>query len=565
MNIRDAIHKDVVRSGVLGQSDHQIALFNYLLKNSFCDAPKPLKGYIIALDVFNRQTNFDSSQDSIVRVEMFRLRANLALFNANNPTYKLLLKKSSYLIQYLDLEDKEPSSLLNLDSSSQETVYAPTLVDQSLSKASILTKLKTFFSHPGKSAGLASIITGIFFFALPSVYSTNSTIDRFHACSNTKPNLTISLTDNPSSFETHLKDILFLSSSQHTHINSILETTNCRGAGTPSYELRVASFENGDDINVKLKLMSLSNQRLLISGGFSAKLSPKFDQVSASHLSKDPFLNIVRISNDWLKQSSILHKNALVSDWESDLDKTRYSCLSQLYDSFISDSNQSYIVALNCLVKSQTTSSEDLTHLGALAASYLEQAQNLRENTVSDPLLKAETILRAMDETWIESVEATVAKIMYESIRPDFNAQRLQNILLKAEKTYHSNPSVLLEVAKYYGFRLGDWDKAHTISSTAYRLQSGRDNSVYLIAAMHRALSEDKDNMMTQCKRAYSENSIMANLVVNFCARQVNDEKWAERTQRNLDKYELGSQDQKVDFIKGLKFEVGLEELLKAS
>ena len=56
-----------------------------------------IKAYSIALDVMERDEDFDNSIDSIVRVEMHRLRKNLSLFNARNSDYKIKIPKASYI------------------------------------------------------------------------------------------------------------------------------------------------------------------------------------------------------------------------------------------------------------------------------------------------------------------------------------------------------------------------------------------------------------------------------------------------------------------------------------
>lgn len=69
----------------LGQSDRRYALLRYLIDEELNGRGAQIKAYTIALDVFGRGADFDASGDSIVRVEMGRLRDALALYYAKQP------------------------------------------------------------------------------------------------------------------------------------------------------------------------------------------------------------------------------------------------------------------------------------------------------------------------------------------------------------------------------------------------------------------------------------------------------------------------------------------------
>ena len=76
---------DQVRaSGVLGRSARRDALLEHLLLSEVKGEGDRLKGYSIGLDVLGKGEDFDPSQDSIVRVEMGRLRDALLLFEASD-------------------------------------------------------------------------------------------------------------------------------------------------------------------------------------------------------------------------------------------------------------------------------------------------------------------------------------------------------------------------------------------------------------------------------------------------------------------------------------------------
>jgi len=102
---KDDIITAVLESEALGTSKHQISLFKYLIDKKYDGTLDRVKAYTLAVDVFDRKPDFDSSTDSIVRVEMFRLRANLKNFNESSERFHLVLPKASYNIRITTKEE----------------------------------------------------------------------------------------------------------------------------------------------------------------------------------------------------------------------------------------------------------------------------------------------------------------------------------------------------------------------------------------------------------------------------------------------------------------------------
>ncbi|MEM7470256.1 MAG: hypothetical protein AAF340_02820 [Pseudomonadota bacterium] len=71
-------------SGVLGKSKRRLRLLSHLIRAEVLGEGENLKAYSIGLDVFGKGDDFDPSADSIVRVEMGRLRNALTLFEASD-------------------------------------------------------------------------------------------------------------------------------------------------------------------------------------------------------------------------------------------------------------------------------------------------------------------------------------------------------------------------------------------------------------------------------------------------------------------------------------------------
>lgn len=72
--------KIILASGALGHSERRAKLLRYLVKLEASGDGDKIKAYSIALDVFRRDEDFDPNSDSIVRVEIGRLRDGLRIF-----------------------------------------------------------------------------------------------------------------------------------------------------------------------------------------------------------------------------------------------------------------------------------------------------------------------------------------------------------------------------------------------------------------------------------------------------------------------------------------------------
>lgn len=70
-------------SGAMGKSERRVRLLEHLVKAEILKKGDKLKAYSIAIDIFERSDDFDPATDSIVRVEVGRLRTAIAIFEAS--------------------------------------------------------------------------------------------------------------------------------------------------------------------------------------------------------------------------------------------------------------------------------------------------------------------------------------------------------------------------------------------------------------------------------------------------------------------------------------------------
>ena len=110
-----------------GRSTTLVRLFDYLLENSA--SARPPKEIEIALAVFGKNTGFDPSQDSMVRVQMHRLRNRLDGFYSGHSGPRLDIPKGQYRIILSDASADAPST--------KTRIWKPTRVMAALVLASV--------------------------------------------------------------------------------------------------------------------------------------------------------------------------------------------------------------------------------------------------------------------------------------------------------------------------------------------------------------------------------------------------------------------------------------------
>ncbi len=522
------IWEAVIESGVLGSSKNQSALFKYLLDYSFDETRPDITTKDIAAKVFGRNGDFNTKKDSIVRVEMHRLRANLESFNEQSEPLKIELPKSSYLLKIAEARSNKPHELVD------------TIANTGRGKNRLLG-----------GALMASIAAIIFIFT-----GAITTKNKGEDCSIVMPNLEIAAPADDTDLSQYVHQVVSGAASQFKHFNSVRNVEACGTSQVPGYKLTYALFERDEGFQGSLSITSQASGKIVGIGDLSGS--------APSAIAKDGelYYTLARITNDLLQPSGVVHRDAVSQSWNNHAHLEDYSCLVKMYDSFASDTDEDYYEAFECLKTAHAKGSSSLENLGALAASYLEQVQGNRVADSEDAFKQAEMILNDIGENWQQSPETTAAKIMYDSVRKDYNVQQIKETLLRAEKTYTSHPLVLLDIARYSGFMLGEWEKAIDVMGKVKRLMSDQDNSVYQVEAAFALLSENSSLGWKNCLNAYSEHSKVSNLIVHACALKYNNADWTDRTTNNLIDFNLLELPERQAFIENMGFEPAISAAL---
>ena len=506
----------VSASGCFGSSERQHDLLQYLLKEKERGCSHQVKAYNIAVDVLGRPNDFDSSTDSIVRVEMHRLRKNLEQFSGTSKGLTLTIPRASYIVE---VGDKAPVSKL--------------------------AELKPLLATLAVSV---STIALVFMGGNKSIINAKSTFVAQNDCSSILPNVSVASSNSSDDLHTYVGATIRASLAQYTSINLVNDISVCGDSGTPTFGVEYIVLKEKDVYRVAITTYHETTSNIV---GFSDIAGA----LTTTHDKNDLYYGVLRSMSDLAKPYGTIPQYAANKNWKSQNTLDNYHCLILMYDSFTTDSEEAYNEAHKCLEKSVGTGGASMDNIGGLALSYIDQKRQIRDNTYENPMQIAQQLIEGVGDKWINSAEMTVAKITFEVERSDYNAERLEAILNQAEDHFEANPQVLIVVAIYYGFKLGEWERAKQLSDRVKRIHSETDNSVFLVDAAYALINESPEKVMSSCSLAYSKHSLFSNLLISGCAKNSNDSMWVNKSKANLVSLDFGSTQQQVNYIKSRDFD----------
>lgn len=519
---------EVKASGCLGQAQRQIDLFTFLLSKSQNAEFLDITQYQLAVDVFGRSEKFDPASDSIVRVEMHRLRSNLRVFSSRSETYKIEIPRASYQVVVTRKEDKPQNTLPNFR----------------IGKPIIATGAALLFA----SGFLASA-------AIQTSQSTSNKVE----CSKILPNVFVENMGATGEFQRYVERVIKVTLSQHTNLNTLSQGSVCKGKSAPAFAVEYFVIEEGNqnfNVNITVKGKPLGN---IIS----------FDQITGKGIGdvddESLYFEILKAVNEVAKPYGVIARQALAMEWGHPISQDNYRCLVAWYDSFAAEYKEEQLDAHACLKRSAQHDNAPPDIYGGLAANYLKQdrAFSVYKEAKSLPYKKATEIFERFDKGWVNSAEMVIARMAYEKQRKEYSPDKLRSVISVAKNRYDTNAIVLLYASYYAGYTLGDWENAKALSDRTKLFHSDRDQSVFVLDAAYAFLYEEPDEALKYCKKAYAKISIWENILLHACAKQAGNEEWVGKTSEALSSLEISNDAEKVAYVRSRKFDPVLTKKLE--
>jgi tetratricopeptide (TPR) repeat protein len=127
--VLDALERTLA-SETFGRSERARKLLRYLVEQEQAGRADRLKGFTIAIDVFGRDADFDSSADAVVRVQARRLRELLKQYSATEGAGDpicIVIPRGSYVPGYETTGQSEQTSLAAAAREEQSSSAQPTI------------------------------------------------------------------------------------------------------------------------------------------------------------------------------------------------------------------------------------------------------------------------------------------------------------------------------------------------------------------------------------------------------------------------------------------------------
>lgn len=504
------IIEDVRESGCFGRSKRQLRLFEHLLEKSRTGLTSEVTQYSIALDVLDRPESFDPGTDSIVRVEMHRLRSSVQAYNATNAKYHISVPPAGFRVHVRLRRQRHRLFWLRL---------------------SILTALTLCISMALFSTWMAIDLSG----------DKEKAVFVENGCSEILPNILVRNVGTPSEIQVYVDEVFRSALAQQTSFNLTRQgqDLDCFKSAAPVFNVNYTVVERSERISVSIAIITSETKDVIGSYHLSGAVADTREGASL-------YYDIVKTANAIAMPDSTMARVALKMTWPKESHRENYRCLPLMYDSFSGGTSKEVDSVHDCLKMSIGQERAPYDNYGGLAASYLELARTTPSPMKSDAFNSAEAIIFENTDSWVNSVELTIAGFYYEAQREDFNAERFRSVLLRAEIMYSTNPQILIMASFFYGYSLGDWEKANEMSKRIKSLHSVNDQSTYVVDAGYALMNFKDVSLMDNCAKFYAENSVYSNVVVNACARKAKDSYWLDVTESNLTRSNVFSVSQKM-------------------
>ena len=526
IRVEDVI-RNVKESGCFGRSDRQLRLLEYLLRKTAARHHGEVTQATIAIEVLGRPEDFDPTGDSIVRVEMHRLRTNIEKYNDGDFKYCVNIKPSDYEI----------------------------VVSRRTHRMAIKR-----FKKPSTYIGAALVVSAVFVGGMiseiiPGRYAATS---EEGLCSAVLPNVRVESIGEQSEAHVYVNKVVRATISQQTGVRLLnADSGNCEPNAAPEFKVEYAIVEENEKTNVIFTLTDGAHQ---IIGSFRVS-----GMISALNEENDLYFKLVSKMNEISMPDSVIARQAVQSDWAFPQRRENFSCVLMMYDSFSGEKEASFEKVNSCLEKSLNSDLTPPDNYGALAAGYLDMARSQDVEQETSFVEKAKALLSAPGVNRGDSAEVMIASIYYEAQAPDYNKERLELLLSEAESRYNLNPQVLMVAAYFRAYSLGDWDSAKALSDFVKKIYLLRDQSLFAVDAGYALIRKNTPDLMGECSKFYAKGSRFINIIVNACARRAGDQDWYALTEENLEEMGLQSHDDRVEVLELMQTDLFLQKEIRAS
>lgn len=404
-------------------SPRQRELLRYLIAEELAGRGDKLDAYAIAFDVLNRDSSFDPATDSNVRVEMHRLRQNLAAWNKdpeNTLPQMLVVPARSYRIQIRPRTDAAAAN--------KHKRWLPNRFAMML-------------------AALGIVLAGLAIWWItksPDCRSARPVVVLPTQIENLQPTRSDEMLDRLETFFQYYPLVTALRNS----------STPCEGV--PKYNLAIVAGKDGLQVSVTDR----DTQGLVWM---------EFIELVGNASDNDRDLALARIAYMVAYDQGAVPINALRRQWTLTVAQDSYACVMLAHQFFTTSGNPtSYRPARECLIRIfKTANKADVPAMLAameLEAKFEPELAAVRKNDYFDEAIEAAIRIDPYNS------ELLITRLRQASTKPDKNTDDIQVIINQMAQVYPLEPHILFQTAKTRCRHTKEYDKAFIELRTMRRI-----------------------------------------------------------------------------------------------
>jgi adenylate cyclase len=545
----------IVQSGALGNARRLPTLLRYVVTEDLEGRGERLKAYTIATDVFERGADFDPQGDSIVRVEMGRLRKALDVYyagvGASDPV-RIDIPKGTYRPNLsrrnadVTLDAGNPTT----SSDSANTLSSRQLLAGAVAVVALIVSVWAF-SGPFKTPrSLPETVTRDF-------NGPRVALQNFLAIGESVDARTLAL-GLSSELVTELAQYSWLSVHQ-TPTETLFGMPGdvSEAALRPDFIVVGETQVNDKDLNVRVRLLSTPDLKI----EWSAEYSRNRETVEIIDAQREIARKIVEIVGE---------ANGLVPDLIradqarlSEVDYLAFECLLGTYEYWKTFSPDIHQQQIRCLTETVERSPDFADAWAALAFMLMEAAtQGYDAGAVTEPWTAAKAALDRALEIAPMNDRALGAAMSYSIINPEPDLAAFREYGIRYVSMRPNNPEALASFGMRLGINVGQWDEARVLMDKALALSDRPPDWFWFGPAYHQLLSDAPEGAWEFASQIDIPGSKSAHILRAIAA---------ERADRVLDLsahidalagLEVTTAEEAVKFLNGRQYEPALLNVL---
>ena len=468
--VRQQLRK-ILRSRDFRSHPRRSTFLQYVVEETLADRAEAIKGFSIAVAVFDRDETFDQQTDPVVRLEARRLRQDLDSYYATdgrNDPVRISIPKGSYVPRFERQEDPDPEDAPNATQSSLNGRRGPArhlrlwlgagfagfLLVAAVAWMT-LGLIRDRPTPPGQDDRLLAMPEGPSIAVLPFLNLSGDSKKQY---------LSDGITEQLATELARFRDLWVLPlGTMQLYKDGFADPRQLHRDFGVGYVLEGSVRANGEDIRITGRLIDAENARYIWVKSFDQPFTPANVYEVQDAIAEDVAGNLAGKYGVLAQDSMVLSKRKAPDSLDA------YDCVLHYYDYQITINPERHQEVRNCLERAVAIEPDYAEAWAVLANVYMQEKRfGVGPGGANDDAVRQAkaAIRRALN---LDSVEPT-AHIVQSNLL--FTEGDLEGFREAGETALRLNPNDS-DLLAHFGLRLGligDWDRGLALVDKAIAL-----------------------------------------------------------------------------------------------